>query len=148
MNWLPSLTRKGQRDSRKSRLTQHGELAISQAESQDGQIYRLRDAGDRIARSGRSRPRMNIDHQHRHKRDGQDGREADGQRLGPGQRPEHAAFLRFEQEDRKERNNDDEQRKEERRADLLGGVDEDACGARGSETGVGIRLPAASARWR
>ena len=37
--------------------------------------------------------------------------------------PEHASFLRFEQEDRQEGHDDDEQRKEERRTDLLGCVD-------------------------
>src|ERR1019366_2041046 len=70
--------------------------------------------------SGRSRPRMN-----KTIRGGtrvMASSKADGESLGPGQRPEHPAFVGFQQEDRKERDDDDQKREEKRRSYLLGRI--------------------------
>jgi hypothetical protein len=59
------------------------------------------------------------DHQDGDDRDRQQRRPRHGRRLGERQRPEHAAFLRLEQEHRRERDDDDGEREEDRPADLF-----------------------------
>src|SRR5260370_7804587 len=51
-------------------------------------------------------------HQHGHKRDGQQRRETHRQRLRPSERPKHPSFLCLQQENREKRNHDDQKRKE------------------------------------
>src|SRR2546430_13728951 len=57
-------------------------------------------------------------HEHRDKGDGQQRRETDRQRLGPGERPEHPAFLCLQQENREKRDDDDQKRSEEHTSEL------------------------------
>ena len=52
-------------------------------------------------------------------RDGEQRREDQRQSLGPRQRAEHAAFLRFKQEYRQERDDNYDERIEQSRANLL-----------------------------
>src|SRR6266436_9140560 len=95
-----------------------------QAEAQDRQVNRLRDAREWIGTLWSQSASNQHNHQDWDQRNSQNGGRTDCQGLGPRQRAEHASFLSFEQKDRQEGNDDDEQRKEERRADLPGCVDE------------------------
>ena len=61
---------------------------------------------------------------------------ADGESLGPGQRPEHPAFLGFQQEDRKERDDDDQKREEKRRSYLLGRIQKDSLSFAGRDAAL------------
>src|ERR1019366_621139 len=84
--------------------------------------------------SGRSRPRMN-----KTIRGGtrvMASSKADGESLGPGQRPEHPAFLGFQQEDRKERDDDDQKREEKRRSYLLGRIQKDSLSFAGRDAAL------------
>ncbi len=66
------------------------------------------------------------DHQDGNKRDREEGREAHSQGLCPGQRTEHASFLRFQQENRQERDHNNKEGEEQCGPDLFGGVDKSA----------------------
>ena len=80
---------------------------MAQRETNDRQIDRLRQSRDRIFRFRPQPPLDEDQHQDGDKRDRQHRRESHGNGLGPGQWPEHATFLRFEQKHREERNDDD-----------------------------------------
>ena len=60
-------------------------------------------------------------HQNRHERDREQRRRRHGEGLGERQRPEQAALLILEREDRQERERDDQEGHEKRRPDLLRG---------------------------
>ena len=111
--------------------------AKDEQRQRDGQRLGLEHAADdrpvdgdqcpveRVAGLGNDAPAHEDHHQRRHQRHRQDRRRRHRERLGERQRPEQAAFLRFQREDRQERHGDDEQREEQRRADLGGCLDED-----------------------
>ena len=97
----------GNGDNQKDYVNHDDQPTMAQRETNHRQIDRLRQSRDRIFRF---RPEPAFDeHQHQDgdKRDRQHRRESHGNGLGPGQRPEHATFLRFEQKHREERNDDD-----------------------------------------
>ena len=112
MNWLPSLKpreaslQKHQihRDRSAMRCRRHQR---SPADKSLGRNARP----DSALRAVTCRPRISMDHQNRHNRDRQNRRKSDGESLGPRQRPEHSAFLGFEQEHWQKRDHNDQQRK-------------------------------------
>ena len=111
--------------------------------AQNGQIDGLGDARGWVLRLLAELSAQAERHKRRNQRDGEQGREDEGESLGPGERAEHAAFLCFKQEDRQERHHNNDERIEERGADLLCCADQDAIAAP-SPLGASVR----SARWR
>ena len=118
---------------------------MAQAPSDDRQIERGEETRHRIFGLAPQAPAAHQQqHQERHDRDREHRGEPDREGLGPGQRAEHAALLRFEQEHRQERDHDDKQRVEDRTADLARRVEQ-----RAAAFGLGHRpAAAAAARWR
>ena len=98
-----------------------------QAPAQNGEINSLCDAGGGIPRFAAQFAAQAERHERRNQRDGKQRGEDERQRLGPGQRTEHAAFLRFKQKHRQKRHHNNDERVEERRPNLLRRADEDAA---------------------
>ena len=85
----------------------------------------MRDRGLRA--SGRNFPRMKTEHEHGNECDREKRGKAHREGFRPGQRPEHTAFLRFQQEHWQERNDDNDEREENRRAYLLRRIEQDTA---------------------